>query len=57
MGIYAIREEGSGPEEEPSDVEGLQNLPSVTLGCVMHFWTNLFLASSSFCCLLSLFLI
>jgi len=35
MGIYAIREEGSGPEEEPSDVEGLQNLPSVTLGCCL----------------------
>ncbi|XP_052427891.1 uncharacterized protein LOC128021448 isoform X2 [Carassius gibelio] len=44
MGIYVIRAEGTGPEEEPSDVgvvlegvEVLQNLPSVTLGCVMLF--------------------
>uniref|UniRef100_A0A9J8D2D5 Uncharacterized protein n=1 Tax=Cyprinus carpio carpio TaxID=630221 RepID=A0A9J8D2D5_CYPCA len=44
MGIYVIRAEGAGPEEEPSDVgvvlegvEVLQNLPSVTLGCVMLF--------------------
>lgn len=44
MGIYVIWAEGAGPEEEPSDVgvvlegvEVLQNLPSVTLGCVMLF--------------------
>ncbi|XP_052423647.1 uncharacterized protein LOC127966582 [Carassius gibelio] len=43
MDIYVIRAEGAGPEEEPSDVvvlegvEVLQNLPSVTLGCVMLF--------------------
>lgn len=36
-----IRAEGTGPEEEPSDVgvvlEVLQSLPSVVLGCVMLF--------------------
>jgi len=48
MGIYAIREEGSGPEEEPSDVEGLQNLPSVTLGCVMLFGLIYFLLAPLF---------
>ncbi|XP_039544877.1 uncharacterized protein LOC120491248 [Pimephales promelas] len=44
MGIYVIRAEGAGPEEEPSDVgvvlegvEVLQNLPSITFGCVMLF--------------------
>ena len=43
MGIYVIRAEGAGPGDEPfadvgivlEGVEVLQNLKSVTLGCVM----------------------
>ena len=44
MGIYVLRGEGAGPGDEPADVgvvlKGmniLQNLLSVTFGCVMLF--------------------